>query len=134
MCLLAFSGFLRYDELRSIKRCDVKLFDYHLTIFIEKCKTDQFRQGNTVFIAKTFSELCPHERLKLYLLRIGLFSPMDSELFVFRALTPNGSALRANNVPLSYTRAREIFLDKLESVGLNKSLYGRYSRSQCRST
>lgn len=39
MILLSFVAFVRYDEL--MKRCDVKIFDDYLSIFINKGKTDQ---------------------------------------------------------------------------------------------
>ena len=52
MILIAYSGFLRYDELRNLKCCNVKFFEEHISLKIESSKTDQYRSGNEVLIAK----------------------------------------------------------------------------------
>ena len=44
-CLLGFSGFLRIDELLSIKKTS-KNFHSHLEILVPKSKTDQHREGH----------------------------------------------------------------------------------------
>ncbi|VDI32229.1 Hypothetical predicted protein [Mytilus galloprovincialis] len=45
MILIGYAGFLRYDELSSITCRDVKIFDDHISIFLPRSKTDQYRQG-----------------------------------------------------------------------------------------
>ena len=45
MILIAFAGFLRFDELSDIKAHDVTFYSYYMTIFIEKSKCDQYRDG-----------------------------------------------------------------------------------------
>ncbi|KAK3083447.1 hypothetical protein FSP39_022942 [Pinctada imbricata] len=45
-CLLSYSGFLRVSELLSLKICDISFFTTHMSIFIEKSKTDIYRDGN----------------------------------------------------------------------------------------
>lgn len=52
MILLSYAGFLRYDEISSLLCRDVKVFDDYLVIYINKSKTDQYRHGNEVVIAK----------------------------------------------------------------------------------
>ena len=44
-CLIAYSGFLRSCELLAIKRCDIVIENTHMSIFIEKSKTDIYRDG-----------------------------------------------------------------------------------------
>lgn len=51
MILLSFAGFLRYEELSSLRCSDVKFFDGYVKIFINKSKTDQYRQGNEILIS-----------------------------------------------------------------------------------
>ena len=50
ICLLAFSGFLRYDEFSKILVSDLKFFDTHVTVFVERSKTDVYRDGVQVYI------------------------------------------------------------------------------------
>ena len=50
MILLCFAGFLRYDEISSLLCKNVVVHDNYLSIFIEKAKTDQYRDGNEVLI------------------------------------------------------------------------------------
>jgi hypothetical protein len=52
MILLSFSGFLRYDEVSSLRFNYVKVHDNHLVLHLEKSKTDQYRQSSDVLIAK----------------------------------------------------------------------------------
>lgn len=59
MCLLWFSGFFRFSELSNIRMCDIKWENDHIEIHILKSKTDIYRRGNSVIIAKTENDLCP---------------------------------------------------------------------------
>jgi hypothetical protein len=52
MILLSFAGFLRFDEVSSFLCSDVKIECEYLFLFIRKSKTDQYRNGNEVLIAK----------------------------------------------------------------------------------
>jgi len=51
-CLLAFSGFLRFDEVANIRPCDLIIGSHHLTIKISHSKSDQLRNGDKVVIAR----------------------------------------------------------------------------------
>lgn len=72
MCLLCFAGFLRNKELINIKRSDVSFFSDHIEIFIESSKTDIYRDGTKIVIAKLFSDLCPVRNLELYFSLAGI--------------------------------------------------------------
>ena len=48
MALLAFAGFLRFDELASLKLKDLALHDTYFELFFESSKTDQYREGAIV--------------------------------------------------------------------------------------
>ena len=65
--LLSFSGFLRFDEVSSLKAKNVKFENDHLILNIESSKTDQFREGQNVFITKGESVACPWSMAKRYL-------------------------------------------------------------------
>ena len=52
VCLLAFAGFLRYDEVANIRPCVLQINSTCVTIRIPKSKTDQLRQGNDVVLLR----------------------------------------------------------------------------------
>ena len=89
VCVLTFAGFLRYDELANIRPCDLELSPSFVTVKIPKSKTDQYRQGSEVVIARTGSVTCPVAMLEEYLRRGGI--DLDSQLFLFRPIAgPKG--------------------------------------------
>ncbi|XP_072021557.1 uncharacterized protein [Amphiura filiformis] len=67
MCLIAYAGFLRFDELSEIKREDITFELSHMSILIPSSKTDIYRQGNSVIIARLTSTVCPVRMLQKYL-------------------------------------------------------------------
>ena len=68
MALLAFAGFLRFDELSAnLKLKDLTLHDTNFELFIESSKTDQYREGAIVPIVKSGTDLCPWGNLEKYL-------------------------------------------------------------------
>ena len=127
--LMGFSGFLRYSELANIKMNKIEFFDNYVKINIEKSKTDKYRRGNSIVIASTGTDMCPVKWLKIYINLAGL--RLNSDNYVFRALSFIKSLgtykLCNENIPLSYTRAREILLEALVGIGLDKSKYGLHS-------
>ena len=56
MMLLAYAT-LRYDEQSNLKICDLEFAESHVKIFIEKSKTDQFREG--AWVIATGKVTCP---------------------------------------------------------------------------
>lgn len=128
MVLLAFAGFLRFNELINIRRCDIQLFCSHVNIFIMKSKTDIFRQGAWVLIGTTGSLSCPVNMLRRYLTLAKLTSDLDED-FIFRPLCFMKSVnnYRLRNGQLSYTRCLEIFKEALALVGVNPKDYGLHS-------
>ena len=59
ICLMSFAGFLRYSEIANLKEADVSIYEDHMELYIESSKTDQFRDGAWVVIARICSELYP---------------------------------------------------------------------------
>ncbi len=55
ICLitLSYAGFFRYQEVSDILASDVEFYDTYVRIFVEKSKTDIYRDGEWVIIAKT---------------------------------------------------------------------------------
>ena len=103
--------------------------DAHVKITIAKSKTDMYRIGSSVIITKTDNDLCPVFWLKRYIEFTDL--KYNSDEYIFRSLSFFKSKgvhkLCTRNVPLSYTRARQILLSSLDRVGLDKSSFGLHS-------
>lgn len=129
MCVLGFSGFFRYSELSSIRMNDITFNIDHVCIKVRSSKTDQLQSGTDVVIAKTGTKLCPVSWLQKYIHVAGLAASSDDFLFSkLRFMKKTGKFVLANpQVSLSYTRAREILLDALSSVGENSRNFGLHS-------
>lgn len=129
MCLIAYAGFLRFSELINLKRSNICIFDSHVSLFIERSKTDVYKEGSTVVISRTPNDTCPVAMLERYLRKANIMP--SSEEFIFRSLLyckkSKSYKLRNGNKPLSYTRAREILLDALKSLGLESGNFGLHS-------
>ena len=125
----SFSGFLRYDEACHIRRSDIQFHSSHLSLFIERSKTDIYCTGKTVLIARTNTDLCPVKSVLDYLHQAGI--PKDSDYYIFRNVafmrSTKSYILRPGNAPMSYSGTRELLLAKLQAIGLNKSDFGTHS-------
>ncbi len=54
-----YSGILRIGELLSIEVRHIRIVPEDMCIFLPKRKNDQFRAGNTIYIAKRNKITCP---------------------------------------------------------------------------
>ena len=70
--LTCYAGFLRIDELLTTKMEQVGIQKDFMTITLPKCKNDQERAGNVVYIAITNSKYCPVTFVEEFLLLTGL--------------------------------------------------------------
>lgn len=127
ICILGFSGFLRYSEISELQMRDLTFEDDHVLVYIKRSKTDQERQGKTVPISKTSSELCPVMWLNRYIEKAGLVS--ESNQFLFSPVKYNkaSDSYTLMSSQLSYKRAREIFLEAIEAIGEDKNKYSLHS-------
>ena len=130
MFLLAYAGFLRYDEISRLKLCDIELNLSHVKLFLEQSKTDQFREGAWVVIGATGKSTCPVAMLSKYLKCAGLTNLSLSE-YLFRPITflkaQNKYVLRDGKFNMSYGRCREVFKDALEQIGVDSKHFGFHS-------
>jgi site-specific recombinase XerD len=85
LLLLGYAGFLRFNELAQIRASNLKFSNSHLEILIERSKTDVYRQGHTVVIARTNNDTCPVAMCEKYLLKADI--ALDSDDFIFRSLS-----------------------------------------------
>lgn len=106
--LLGFAGFMRSSELLNIRICDIAFDQSFMAVFVETSKTDQYRDGAWILIAKTYSRLCPVENVKKLIAWAGLSK--DDYLLCNLKFTKKGYKVRNVNTPMSYTNLREIFM------------------------
>ena len=125
VCLVAFAGFLRCDELIKLKCKDVSFNEQGMVINIVSSKTDQYREGASLVIARTGTPTCPVSMMQKYFCMAGLSHTSDN---LFRAIvsTKKGECLRKGG-GLSYSRLRELLLAKIEQLGMDPKLFGMHS-------
>ena len=126
IALLSFAAFLRYDEVAKLRCCDITFTPEAMLVAIKSSKTDQYRQGEVVPVARTGTVTCPVKMMEHYY-KLGEIAH-DSSLPLFRGVTntKHGQRLRTSG-SLSYTRMRELFLGKLGELGLEASKFGLHS-------
>ena len=96
-----------------------------LVLSIRSSKTNQFREGASLVVARTGTRTCPVEMKRYF--RMGRLS-MGSHDRVFRAVvhTKEGERLRKSG-GLSYSRLRERLLERTALVGMDPRLFGMHS-------
>ena len=129
MCLVGFAGFFRFSELINIRRNDIIFYGKYLKIFIERSKTDKYRKGTWIFIAKTCRKTCPVSILRKYLKSLNL-SPSSND-YIFKAFCyrkkKNEYTPKNTKKPLSYSQTRKIVLEAFEKIGLPRNKFGLHS-------
>ena len=124
-CLLGYSGFMRSSELLNIKVSDIVFDQNYMAIFIESSKTDKYRDGSWIMIAKTGTCLCPVTNVKKYI----EWANLSSEDFLFCNLSKIrcGYKVRSDHKVMSYTNLREEFLAALSPHVTDISKYCLHS-------
>ena len=124
VAILSYAGFLRFDEVSTLRRSCISFHASHVKLFIVESKTDQHRIGDHVFIARTGSSTCPVAILKSYLKRGNVRSG-----FIFRGLqrVRDSHVLRKKDKPVSYSTVRKDILKAIADAGLKKSKFGTHS-------
>lgn len=132
LCVTAFHGFLRFNELSNLRCCEVKFCTKDETKFVElyisQSKTDIYRDGAKVLLASTSDCCCPFDILLKYVKASSI--DLCSKEPLFRNLQYSSSCksykLRSHG-GMSYTRMREIVLEAFKSVGFTKENLGLHS-------
>ena len=115
--LTAFCGFMRFSEVSRLRRSDFVFRSTYVKVFIEKSKTDIYREGMWVYISGS-SKICALKQLKYYLALSKISE--NSEEFIFKRLSRGKKfSLRTKNKPVSYSRIRENFIKVLKAVNLD---------------
>ena len=118
LCLIAYVGFLRYDELSSLLCLDVTFHPGYIMIFIESSKTDQYRDGALLPISGSSFITYPLNALNLYADMAGI--DFESDLPLFRGLNSVKAKTRMRKSKISYTRVRELVKEAFaDSIDVN---------------
>ena len=125
-CLLAYAGFLRFNELVNIRPCDISIHVDKMVLHLPRSKTDQLRKGDEVIIARTGNLTCPVAMIESYLSKTG--TRLKDQRFLFRPIcrTHKMEKLRDSG-SISYTCLRELFKKKLKDLGYNSDEFGLHS-------
>ena len=126
MCLVAFAGFLRCDELIKLRCSDIVFNTESMVITIVGSKTDQYREGSSLIVARTGTVTCPVGMMERYFAMGGLECTAHEHVFRAISKTKLGEKLRKGG-GLSYSRARKLLLEKIKSMGMDPALFGMHS-------
>ena len=113
ICVTAYAGFLRFNELAYLHCCDVKFCDNeYVELFIAKSKTNIYRNGNVVILAKTDHITCPFTLLNRYVQAAGI-DLSSANLKFFRTLhfvkAKASYTLRSTGISYIYPHSRGAF-------------------------
>ena len=128
LLLISYAGFLRFDEASNLRKGDFTFYHTHMTIFLEKSKTDQYRDGRTLVISRVPSDICPVYNMLQYF-RMAKLSTDDS--FIFRPLVRSRCPFLYKttkiNRSLSYTTCRLNLIEVISKIGLDPKKFGLHS-------
>ena len=126
VCLVAFAGFLRCDELIKLRCNDIVFNEQGMVVKIVSSKTDQFREGASLVIARTGTSACPVGMMERYYTMAGLVPASPEKLFRAIVHTKTGERLRESG-GLSYSRLRELLSDRIQGLGMDPKQFGMHS-------
>ena len=95
----------------------------HLTIFLDKRKNDQFREGSQILIARSEGAVCPVAIVERFL-RIG---EHDRQMVIWRRVQKTKNGVRLRKEAMSYSRAAELVKKEIKAEGLDPRQYGLHS-------
>lgn len=99
-----------------------------MSLFIESSKTDKYRDGAWIFVAKTGNITCPYDLLKRYLKKANIGSQDDRCIFRGVSFLKKYNAFKLRDSgKFAYTNARDILIAKLKAIGLKENNFGLHS-------
>ena len=94
----------------------------NITINLPKCKTDQLREGSSVVVARSGTPTCPVAMLQQYCTRAALDRASQNFMFQGIVRTKNSEQLKTSG-HISYTRVRELILQRLAKLGYDAAKF-----------
>jgi hypothetical protein len=118
---------MRFSEVAAIQSSHVKFQETHIEIFLPTSKTDQFRQGQTIFISKTGRLTCPVSMLLSYIKAAKIDT--DSDDFLFKNLQQHKGVLIINKTAgqMKYSCVSELVKAKFAAIGLDTKSFHLHS-------
>ena len=126
MAALSFSLLLRNEELRHLTCYNIIENDSGLIFTIVSSKTDVFRKGKKLFLARQDGKLSVVNLLKLYLVKGNLNFKKNSFLFGHVAES-QGSQFIDGSKPLTYNQCRTIMMSEVKETGHESKAFGTHS-------
>ena len=120
---LGFFGLFRWDELSNLKVENVVFHPDHMAIFVEKRKSDHFKDVFRGFIARTFNAFCPVALLKKFLIR----GRQEDSSYIFRKVCHLKQDYKLRKHRLTYSRVLELTRGQLAAIGQKTKEYGVHS-------
>jgi len=129
LCCLAFNSLMRSAEVLSLQTGDVKIVNTGLILCLRKSKTDQFRRGHEIPLAKSTSKICPVTHLLAYCRAAKLTLLRTSHAPLFQTVRRN----TLTGKPLLYADFLRIFRQALARVGFDPISIKKYGTHSFRS-
>ena len=120
-------GFLRFSEVIKLSRCDITKNKTFISIFIEKSKTDVYREGSWVYLTKLDTVLCPIELVNQYFKKGNIRDICQKYIFWGIITTKLHSKLKSCDKHFSYTCVRENVIEGLKNIAAETKLFGLHS-------
>ena len=112
---LSFAGFFRISEILNFRVRDLTFESDAVKFFVRKAKNDQPAEGKFVFVARTPNFTCPIAILEKYLRKARIVDP-DDYVIAHLKKDSNGAWIGEAKTPLSYSRARQILMEKFQPI------------------
>ena len=124
--IIAFFGFLRFEEIVHLRCNDVVFHSSHLELKLPRSKCDQLRQGAIVVISR-LDAFCPVKLFGSYMNLSG--NQQASNMYVFRRVVYSKGVkyLALADRPLTYSNVRDIVKGKALQLGLDPKKYSTHS-------
>ena len=137
--LIGYAGFMRMDEILSVRCIDISFGEAFMSIFIPKRKNDQHREGHTVDVAFSGKISCPVLITKRLLSLLP--NSEDSCAPIVRRIIANRKGNKFHpSLGISYTTAKgdfkkyvKPFVQDISQFGTHSIKSGAAGNSACRS-
>ena len=126
MAALSFSLLLRNEELRHLACHNISETDSGLIFLIVSWKTDVFRKGKKLFLAKQNGEFSVVTLFKEYLIK-GKLKICENKFLFGPILTDRKVEYIDGTKQLSYIQCRSILMDKVKEIGFESKRFGTHS-------
>jgi len=70
--LLCYTALLRYSDMSELRCCDIHFMSDHIVVHVRKSKTDVYRAGRDIFVAKGCTSACAIAMLNRYIRAAGI--------------------------------------------------------------